>query len=80
MKHPLWERLPNELRSRVDELLANDHKLPAIKAILDALDQEGFERLLAETACQLAHLVCSRHGNIAAWPTRTAPVSDLKTR
>jgi hypothetical protein len=41
---------------------------------------EGFERLLAETARQLAHVVCSRHGNIAARSTRTAPVPDLKTR
>lgn len=30
MKNPLRERLPAELQSRVDELLANDHKLPAI--------------------------------------------------
>ena len=38
MKHPLWERLPNELRSRVDELIAGDRKLPAIVAIRDTLD------------------------------------------
>ena len=39
MKHPLWERLPNELRSRVDELIADDRQLPAIVAIRDTLDQ-----------------------------------------
>jgi len=39
MKHPLWERLPNELRSRIDELIADDRKLPAIVAIRDTLDQ-----------------------------------------
>jgi hypothetical protein len=39
MKHPLWERLPNELRSRVDELIADDRKLPAIMAIRDTLDE-----------------------------------------
>lgn len=39
MKHPLWESLPNELRSRVDELIADDRKLSAIVAIHDMLDQ-----------------------------------------
>jgi Protein of unknown function (DUF805) len=39
MKHPLWERLPAELRSRVDELIAGDRKLLAIVAIRDTLDQ-----------------------------------------
>jgi hypothetical protein len=39
MKHPLWEHLPNELRSRVDELIADDRQLPAIVAIRDTLDQ-----------------------------------------
>jgi hypothetical protein len=39
MKHPLWERLPNELRSRVDELIAEGHKLLAVVEIRDTLDQ-----------------------------------------
>jgi hypothetical protein len=39
MKHPLWERLPNEHRSRVDELIADDRKLLAIVAIRDTLDE-----------------------------------------
>jgi hypothetical protein len=39
MKRPLWERLPNELRSRVDELIADDRKLAAMVAIRDTLDE-----------------------------------------
>jgi hypothetical protein len=38
MKHPLWQRIPSELRSRVDALIAEDGKLGAIKAIRDAVD------------------------------------------
>jgi len=39
MKKNLWERLPAELQSRVDELLADDRKLEAIQAIRDMLNE-----------------------------------------
>jgi hypothetical protein len=39
MKNPLWERLPTELRSRIDELIADDRKLLAIVAIRDTLGE-----------------------------------------
>jgi hypothetical protein len=39
MKHPLRERLPNELRSRVDELIAQGRKVPAVVEIRDTLDR-----------------------------------------
>jgi hypothetical protein len=39
MKNPLWERLPVEIRSRVDELIADGSKLQAIVAIRNALDE-----------------------------------------
>ncbi|MEV0296184.1 hypothetical protein [Nocardia sp. NPDC050710] len=38
MKHPLWERIPTDLRSRVDELITQDLKLQAVKAIRDTVD------------------------------------------
>jgi hypothetical protein len=34
MKNPLWERLPTELQTHIDELLADDRKLGAIEAIM----------------------------------------------
>ena len=39
MKNPLWGRLPTELQSRVDELLADNRKLDAIAAIRDMLNE-----------------------------------------
>jgi hypothetical protein len=58
MKHPLWDRLPAELRSHVDELIADDRKLLAIAAIRDTSDEPrpGFHEcmdLLAERCAEL---------------------------
>ena len=39
MKSPLWERLSTELRSLVDELIADGNKLQAIVAIRGMLDE-----------------------------------------
>jgi hypothetical protein len=39
MKNPLWERVPTELRSRIDELIADGRKLLAIVAIRDTLGE-----------------------------------------
>ncbi|MEV6768656.1 ADP-ribosylglycohydrolase family protein [Nocardia sp. NPDC051030] len=39
MKDPWWERMPPELRVRVDELIAQDHKILAIKEIREGLGE-----------------------------------------
>ncbi len=39
MKNPLWERLPAEIRSHVDELIADGKKLQAIMAICSMPDE-----------------------------------------
>jgi hypothetical protein len=39
MKHPVWERLPNELRFRVDELIAQGRWVRAAGEIRDTVDQ-----------------------------------------
>jgi hypothetical protein len=43
MKNPLWERLPTEVQSRVDELIAIDHKTNAIKAVRDVLGKPLYD-------------------------------------
>ena len=43
MKNPLWERLPTDVQSRVDELIAIDHKMNAIKAIRDVLNEPLYD-------------------------------------
>lgn len=38
MEHPLWDRIPADVRQRVDELLARQRKLQAITAIRDNVE------------------------------------------
>lgn len=39
MKHPVWERLSDDLRARVDDLIAQDRKIPAIAVIREELGE-----------------------------------------